>query len=63
LGEVQVKDLAKVLSRVVEVAKDNPELAKAVVSVLRAVLGSDDPVEAGKRAALAAGAKAAYRAR
>ena len=63
MGEVQVKDLAKVFTRVVELAKDNPELAKAVVSVLRAVLGADDPVEAGKRAALAAAAKAAYRAR
>lgn len=58
-----MKELAKVLSRVAESARENPELAKAVVSVLRAVLGADDPVEAGKRAALAAGAKAAYRAR
>lgn len=58
-----MKELAKVLSRVAEAARENPELAKAVVSVLRAVLGADDPVEAGKRAALAAGAKAAYRAR
>jgi hypothetical protein len=57
-----MKELAKVFTRVVEAAKDNPELAKAVVNVLRAVLGADDPVEAGKRAALAAAAKAAYRA-
>lgn len=63
MGEVQVKDLAKVMSRAAEAARENPELVKVLVDVLRSVLGASDPVEAGKRAALAAAAKAAYRAR
>jgi hypothetical protein len=57
-----VKELAKLLSKVVEIVQKNPKLVKPVCDVLSAVVGSSDPVEAAKRAALAAGAKQAYRA-
>jgi hypothetical protein len=56
-----MKDLASAMSRAAEAAKNNPELVKVLVDVLRSVLGSSDPVEAGKRAALAVAAKQAYR--
>jgi hypothetical protein len=56
-----MKGLASAMSRAAEAAKNNPELVKVLVDVLRSVLGSSDPVEAGKRAALAAAAKQAYR--
>jgi hypothetical protein len=57
-----VKELTKLLTKVVEVANSNPRLVKSLCEVLSAVIGADDPAAAAKRAALAAGAKQAYRA-
>jgi hypothetical protein len=57
-----MKELAKLLSKVVDIAQQNPKLVKPVCDVLSAVIGASDPVEAAKRAALAAAAKQAYRA-
>jgi hypothetical protein len=58
-----MKQLTDLLSKVVQAAQENPKLVKVLTDVLGAVLSAKDPVEAGKRAALAAGAKAAFRAR
>jgi hypothetical protein len=57
-----MKELAKLMSQVIDAAQQNPKLVKVLCDVLGAVLKSSDPVEAGKRAALAAAAKQAYRA-
>jgi hypothetical protein len=57
-----MKELAKLMSRVIEAAQKEPKLVKVLCDVLGAVLRSGDPVEAGKRAALAAAAKQAFRA-
>lgn len=58
-----MKQLTDLLSKVVKAAQENPRLVKVLADVLGAVLNSSDPVEAGKRAALAAAAKQAYRTR
>lgn len=58
-----MKQLTDLLAKVVQAAQENPKLVKVLADVLGAVLNSSDPVEAGKRAALAAAAKQAYRAR
>jgi hypothetical protein len=56
-----MKELAKLLTKTVEVAQSNPRLVRSLCDVLSAVLNAPDPVEAGKRAALAAAAREAYR--
>lgn len=58
-----MKQLTDLLAKVVQAAQENPKLVKVLADVLGAVLNSSDPVEAGKRAALAAAAKQAYRTR
>jgi hypothetical protein len=57
-----MKELAKLLSKVVDIVQQNPKLVKPVCDVLSAVIGADDPVAAAKRASLAAAAKASFRA-